>query len=186
MTDFATAEAAIRQLHAIYTDAVWRKDYDLFAACFTEDCEWRIGGIVLRGRDVIVAHVRNVFPKFQWILMTFRTPVLQIGDGVATGRTYVTEQSVFQDGTPFAPIGTYFERFVEQDGQWKFAWRLFQTNYIGPPDQSGRFVGINPDFGPPPAMPPLDAPTYNYTGMHTQELGVAPARVSGPSGPVAD
>ena len=37
---------------------------------------------------------------------------VDVGVGTATGRTYVTEQSVFADGSPFFMIGTYFERFV--------------------------------------------------------------------------
>lgn len=45
MTDFSATEAAIRQLHALYADAVWRKDYESFGDCFTEDAEWRISGM---------------------------------------------------------------------------------------------------------------------------------------------
>ena len=55
MTDFAATEAAIRQLHARYVDAVWRKDYVAFGDCFTTDAEWRIAGMVLHGRAEIVA-----------------------------------------------------------------------------------------------------------------------------------
>ncbi len=44
MTDLAAADNGIRQLHARYADAVWRKDYPSFGDCFTEDCEWRIAG----------------------------------------------------------------------------------------------------------------------------------------------
>ena len=169
MSDFAATEAAIRQLHAHYTDAVWRKDFDAFGDCFTEDCEWRIGGAILRGRKEIVAHAQPILSQFRFCLMTLRTPILEAGDGVASGRTYVTEQSVFADGRGFAPIGIYFERFVDQGDRWRFAWRLFQTQYAGPADLSGSFFDKNPDFGPPPNMPSLDAPTYNYTGMHVRK-----------------
>ena len=44
MSDFANIEAAIRQLHARYCDAVWRKDIAAFGDCFAKDAEWRIGG----------------------------------------------------------------------------------------------------------------------------------------------
>jgi hypothetical protein len=74
----------------------------------------------------------------------------------------VSEQSVLA-GKPFAPIGTYFDRCVDEGDRWRFGWRLFQTHYAGPPDMTGALFE-NPDFGPPPAMPPLDAPTIDHTG----------------------
>src|SRR5580704_17822302 len=111
MKDLMEAEFAIRQLHARYTDAVWRKDYEAFGDCFTLDSEWRIGGVVVRGRTAIVAHMQSVLPQFRAVLVTFRTPILEVGKGTATGRTYMTEQAVFKDGRAFGPIGTYYERF---------------------------------------------------------------------------
>lgn len=167
MTDFVAAEAAIRQLHARYADAVWRKDYDAFADCFVEDAEWRVGGRVMRGRAEIVANLQRLLPLCHRILMTFRTPILEVGDGTATGRTYVTENNAFVDGSSGTSIGIYYERFVEQKDRWRFTWRLFQTQYLGPADVTGPFFE-NPDFGPPPQMPPLDAPTYDHTGISTR------------------
>jgi uncharacterized protein (TIGR02246 family) len=164
MTDFVTAEAGIRQLHARCADAVWRKDYEGFGDCFTEDAEWRISGMVLRGRDEIVGNLKRLLPKFHRVLMTFRTPIIEVGEGTASGRTYTTEQSTFSDGRPATTIGIYYERFVNQGGQWRFSWRLFQLHYMGPADLSGPFFD-NPDFGPPPSMPGFDAPTYNHSGL---------------------
>lgn len=164
MTEFAVAEVAIRQLHGRYIDAVWRKDLEAFGDCFAEDAEWRVGGNILRGSAGAVDFMRGVFPQFRRLLMTFRTPILDVGDGVASGRTYVTENSQFADGRPFAPIGIYFERFVDEGDRWRFKWRLFQTNYAGPPDLSGQFFDV-PDYGPPPAMPPFDEPTYDRSGV---------------------
>lgn len=162
MTDFAVAEAKIRQLYARYTDAVWRKDAEAFGDCFTGDAEWRIAGNVLRGRADIVEMIRQVFPRYERILLCFRDPVLEVGNATANARTLVSEQSV-RDGKAFAPIGMYFDRCVEQGDRWRFSWRLFQTCYAGPPDLSGQFLD-NPDFGPPPAMPPADAPAIDHTG----------------------
>jgi hypothetical protein len=164
MTDFIVAESAIRQLHARYADAVWRKDYDAFGDCFTEDAEWRISGMILRGRVEIVDAMKRLMPRFRRVLITLRTPILEVGNGTATGRTYLSEQSVFEDGRPYGPLGLYYERFVDQGERWRFSWRLFQTLYSGPPDMSGTFFE-NPDYGPPPAMPPLDAQTHNHSKL---------------------
>lgn len=164
MTDFVAAEAAIRQLHARYVDAVWRQDVDAFGDCFAQDAEWRVGGKIMRGRAEVMEFMRGVFPQFERLLMTFRTPILEVGDGIASGRTYVSENSRFADGKPFGPIGIYFEHFVEESDRWRFKWRLFQTNYAGLPDLTGTFFDV-PDYGPPPAMPPLDEPTYDRSGV---------------------
>lgn len=169
MTDQVAVETAIRQFHALYTDAVWRKDYDAFGDCFTEDAEWRIAGMVLSGRPAIVDNLKRLMPSFRRVLMTFRTPILTMGDGTATGRTYVTEQNAFVNGRPGCSIGIYYERFIDQGDRWRCSWRLFQLHYLGPADLTGEFFD-NPDFGPPPAMPPLDAPTFNHSGMGTNQL----------------
>jgi ketosteroid isomerase-like protein len=163
--EFLLAEAAVRQLHARYVDAVFRSDVEAFGQCFAEDAEWRVGGNVMRGRSEAMAFIRNVFPQFDRLFMTFRTPLLHIGDGGAiSSRTYVSENSRFADGRAFAPIGIYFERFVHEGGRLRFKWRLFQTRYAGPPDLSEPFFDL-PDYGPPPAMPPLDEITYDRSGV---------------------
>jgi uncharacterized protein (TIGR02246 family) len=161
MTDFLMAEAGIRQLHARYADAVWRKDVDSFIDCFAEDCEWRIFGQVLRGRAETRAFIGEVFGRLKHILITLRPPILEVGDGVASARVCFTEQSVRPDGRPLALIGTDFERFVEEGGRWRFSWRHFQCHYYGPPDYTGSYYD-NPDYGPPPAMPPPDAVPVNH------------------------
>jgi hypothetical protein len=37
--EFLIADCGIRQLHARFTDAVWRQDADEFSGCFTTDGE---------------------------------------------------------------------------------------------------------------------------------------------------
>lgn len=165
--DFLIAQAAVVQLHARYTDAVWRQDLDVVADCFTPDAEWRIGGRTMIGRDAIVNQLSLVFPKFKRILMTMRNPYVEVTPGGASARTYVTENNIYADGTPVTAIGTYFDRIVDDGKEWRFSWRLFQTSYLGPADFSGKLFEWNPDFGSAPAMPALDAETIDFTGMHT-------------------
>ncbi|MFV8816655.1 YybH family protein [Haliea sp. E17] len=165
MKPLYVAEFEIRQLHARYADAVWRKDLEAFGNCFTGDAEWRIGGKILRGRSAIVENLARLLPNFERVLMTFRTPLVDMDeDGDLSSRTYVTENNIFANGKPGSSIGIYYERFVEEDYQLRFKWRLFQTHYLGPADITGPLYQ-NPDFGPPPQMPPLDAPTIDHTGL---------------------
>lgn len=168
MSNDLAARLGILELYSRYTDAVWRKDWDAFGDCFAERSEWRIGGIVARGRGEIVGHIKRVLDNFNRVLVTTRPPILQITGGTAVGRAYQTEECVFKDGRVITPIGIYFDRYVREAERWRFTWRFFQTHYAGPPDLSGAFYE-NPDFGPPPAMPPLEAVPPNHTGMHREK-----------------
>ena len=161
MTDLVIADTGIRQLHARYTDAVWRHDYDAFADCFIKDADWRISGRVFRGRAEIRDAIERILGNFRRVLISFGTPSLTVGDGAATGRTYITEKCAWKNGNTNISIGRYYEHFVDEGDRWRFSWRLFQLHYRGPPDLSGTFFD-NPDYGPPPGMPALDANTDDH------------------------
>src|ERR1700730_7658537 len=109
----STAEA-IRDLHARYTDAVWRKDYAAFGACFTGDAEWRIGGLELRGRAQITETIEAILGNFRRVLILFQSPILSMVDGTLSARTYITEQVARTDGTANISIGRYYERFTRE------------------------------------------------------------------------
>ncbi len=156
MTDVVAAKIAIGELHARYTDAAWRQDFAAFGNCFAEDAEWRIGGLVLNGRQKITETFEQIMTNFKKVLITFQTPMLKIGDGTASGRTYIMEQIRRHNGQSNVSLGRYYEHFVDGGDQWCFKWRLFQLNYSGPPDMSGTYYD-NPDYGSPPEMPPADA-----------------------------
>lgn len=157
MSGFVEAEARVRQLHAAYADAVWRKDLTSFGDCYTPEAEWRISGMVLRGRGEIEAGFAAVLATCNRILMTFRTPQVELtGDGHASARVYVTEQCTWTDKAPTMNIGRYYDRCVVDGDRWRFSWRLFQLLYTGPADLTGEYQE-HPDYGVWPGMPPLDA-----------------------------
>jgi uncharacterized protein (TIGR02246 family) len=152
---------AIRDLHARYTDAVWRKDFSAFGQCFTPSAQWRIGGLDLRGRPQIEAAIEKILGNFRRVLITFQAPIVHVADDDVTARTYIQEQVARVDGTMNICIGRYYERFMFDEGRWRFSWRLFQRHYSGPPDFSGEFHEWD-DYGAPPGMPPDDAPSGDY------------------------
>jgi hypothetical protein len=156
--DALIAECGIRQLHARYVDAVWRRDRDAFLDCFAADGEWKIAGQHMRGRAEIAAGYDRLLAPSERVLMMLGPPVLQAGNGTGTGRTPVTELIKLRDGRSVRTVGIYYERFVQQAGRWRFAWRHWDLFYYGPPDLSDRFYD-SPDYGPPPAAPAPDAPT---------------------------
>lgn len=157
MIEFLEAEAGVRQLHAHYTDAVWRQDLAAFADCFTHDAEWRISGMVMRGRQEIARGFDAVLATCNRVLISFRNPQVDLtGRGRASGRVYVTEQCSWTDKAPNMNIGRYYDHAVLDGDRWRFEWRLFQLLYTGPSDLTGEFQD-HPDFGAWPSMPPRDA-----------------------------
>ena len=160
MSSFAEVQAGIMDLHARYTDAVWRKDSQRFAECFTPDGEWRISGMVLQGREQIASTIAAILSRMNRVLFTYRVPVLHIGDEGVSTRVMIDEQVSWANGDTNIALGCYYERLIEQDGRWYFTWRLFEPHYRGPPDLTGTWFD-QPDWGPPPALPPLDATTQD-------------------------
>lgn len=176
--EFIAAECAIRQLHARYTDAVWRQDTAEFADCFAEDAVWRIAGTELVGRETIAGGFDRFMSILHRTLMTFRTPLVTLGEtpGTASARTYVTELNKYRDGSTVATIGVYYERVVDQGDRWRFAWRHWNMYYYGPPDHSSQFYDCQ-EFGPPPGMPDPGDPTTERAKV----WDVAPAPNSPPA-----
>jgi hypothetical protein len=161
VTTLAEADAAIRQLHARYVDAVFRKDVKAFGDCFTQSCEWRISGMMFRGRAEIEEAIERILGRARRVYMSFGTPILEVGNASAAGRTYVNERCAWNDGKTNISVGRYYERFVDEGDRWRFSWRLFQLHYSGPPDLTGAWQE-HPDYGPPPGMPEADVMTADH------------------------
>ncbi|HSI19015.1 MAG TPA: nuclear transport factor 2 family protein [Sphingomonas sp.] len=159
MTDFVVADCGIRQLHARFVDAVWRQDAASFADCFASDGVWKIAGMVITGPEEIGEACGRLLGRCERIQLVVGQPILEVGDGTAIGRLQVTEFAKKHDGTSAITFGTYYDRYVEQDGAWRFRWRHWSMAYHGPVDMSGAYV-VPPDYGPFPAMPGVDEPTF--------------------------
>jgi hypothetical protein len=165
MSEFAAAEAGVRQCQARYIDAVWRMDFVAFADCFTEDAEWRVpafadgrtaeSGIVdsvIKGRAACVEFFRESCIPFDRIYMTLNTPILKVNGGTAIGRTYVTERNARKDKVPFYSTAIYYDRFIQQGERWRYGLHHFQLQFMGAPDMKGEFMKVK-DYGAPFGMP---------------------------------
>jgi hypothetical protein len=158
MNDLMLAEFNIRQLHARYVDALWRKDPESFGALFAEDAQWKVSGMHLRGRAQIQSEFAKFMKHIHRTFMIYGTPIVDIVDGVVTSRTHVTENNKFASGQTASTIGIYYERFTEEGGRLRFKWRHWNLYYIGPPDFTASIYPVK-EFGPPPGMPAQDDPT---------------------------
>ena len=155
---FLLAESGIRQLYGRYADAIWRKDSVAFGDCFTDDAVWKIAGRTVTGRADIVSFFEMTLIPSERVMMWVGIPLLDIGDGTASGRTQVTELIKRKDGSSRRTLAIYYDRFIEAGAVWRFQWHHFNLAYLGPPDLSDNYLECM-EYGPPPAMPDDDAPT---------------------------
>lgn len=158
MTEFVVADSGIRQLHARFVDAVWRKDNEAFADCFAQDGEWKIAGMHMRGSAEIGSKIGALLASCERVQLILSMPVLEVGDGEASGRIQVTELAKLMDGSSAMTFGVYYDRYVEEGDRWRFQWRHWALHYRGPIDLSAPFVDC-PEYGSPPGMPGAEEPT---------------------------
>lgn len=159
MVDFVSAESGIRQLHARFVDAVWRKDPEAFAACFTTDGEWKIAQMHIQGREEIRRQFANLLSACERALMLMGIPLLEVREGSVSGRIHFTEYAKLVDGSGAQRLGVYYDRYAQHDGVWLFEWRHLGLHYTGPSDLSAALTDC-PDYGPPPNLPGRDEPTF--------------------------
>lgn len=158
MNDFVVAECEIRQLYARFIDAAWRQDADTYADMFTDDGEWKIAGMHLKGREEIRATFAKLLGYTAKVQILLGFPLLEVEGDTAVARIQCTEITKMPDGSSSMALGVYYDRFVKQGDQWKFSWRHFSLQYRGPMDYSEELVG-SPDYGPFPGLPAADEPT---------------------------
>lgn len=152
------AESGIRQLYGRYADAVWRKDFDVFADCFSEDAVWKIAGRTVTGRAAIVDSFAASLEPSERVMMRVGIPLIELDGDTASGRVQVSELIKRKDGTAQRTLAIYYDRFVQRDGVWRFAWHHFSIYYLGPPDLSAPYLEVQ-EYGPPPGFPEPDDPT---------------------------
>jgi hypothetical protein len=158
VNDIIAADFGIRQLHARFGEAVWRKDAAAFGACYAVQADWKIAGLHITGRDDIAATFARLLGACEKVRLIVGFPQLELTDTGANGRIETTELAKMGDGSFAMTLGIYHDRYVLEDGLWRFAARHFELAYRGPADLSADFVQQS-DFGLFPNMPPVDAPT---------------------------
>jgi hypothetical protein len=159
MSDYSNAECGIRQLHGRFMDAVWRQDAACLADCFASNGSWKIAGMDMRGRDRIGADCGKLLGYCEKIQLIALPAILELEEGGAFGRVHMIEFAKMLDGSSAMSIGVYHDRYVEEDGLWRYASRHWSLKYRGPADLSAAFVDT-PDYGAFPGRPEPDEPTY--------------------------
>ena len=132
-------ELAIRQLAARYIDAVNRRDEGDWAATWSLSASWDLMGMKVSGRDNIVATWKGAMGTFRWVVMMLGSGTIALDGDAASGRWYLTEHLVGQDGSAAMALGVYDDRYCRENGAWVFSERRYQILYRGAPDLGGNW-----------------------------------------------
>ncbi len=115
---------AVYELKARYCRFLDTKQWDAWAALFTEDFVLDTseagGGAPIEGRDAVVAMVRGAIETVR-TAHQIHTPEIAIDGDSATAIWAMQDRLVFHDRNGMAGYGHYTERYAKHDGTWLIA-----------------------------------------------------------------
>lgn len=135
---------AIRDLRARFSDAANLRQHDAFAALFAADGVWAVPDMQVRfeGRVAIRAGIEHMLGLWTgFVQLSHEGPITATADG-ATGRTYVEELGSFQRGGSQHNYSVYDDRYVREQGEWRFAQREYHFLYVDETPLPGRLVAL--------------------------------------------
>ena len=144
------AEIELRDLVARYSDAVNRRDAEAWGETWSREGVWEIMGTVQQGRETIVGFWSEVMAGIPVVLQepTFGVidfPSTGKSDEIrASGRWYIHE---ITKGPEFSAetTGVYHDRYIHEDGAWRFARRRFDILYRSEEELAGRAFAFPED-----------------------------------------
>jgi ketosteroid isomerase-like protein len=148
MADRTADELEIRTLVARYAEAVTRRDADAWGRTWAEDGEWQLIGRKARGRDDLVKLWLELMGGLEFVCQLPAGGIIDIDGDTGRGRWQITEHGRFGGGSPLLNVGLYHDRYVRENGRWRFEFRRFDPLYMGAPDMSGNLVPIPDDLPP--------------------------------------
>ena len=115
---------AICNLKARYCRCLDTKDWDGYAALFTDDFVLDTsgsGGKRIAGRDDAVAYVRSSISADTITTHHVHTPEIEVDGDEATGIWAMQDRNLWPSGRKLLGFGHYHERYRRMDGQWLIA-----------------------------------------------------------------
>ena len=147
------AEIELRDLVARYSDAVNRRDAEAWGGTWSMDGVWEILGTLQKGRGAIVDFWSQVmagiplvlqeptFGVFDFFSSDEQSEKLQV-----TGRWYIHEITRGPELSA-ETTGVYHDRYVFEDGRWRFARRRFDILYRNEDALGGKAFPFPKDAG---------------------------------------
>ena len=125
MIDRTSDRSAIIELVAAYGDAVSRRDAAAWGATWASDATWNLMGHEVAGRDAIVALWQGAMAQFDAVSFAAAIGPIRFDGDRATARCQTQEVLRTTEGAIRRVAGVYDDEFVREDGEWRFARRVF-------------------------------------------------------------
>ena len=122
-------QQAIRALHDLYSDAVFRRDADDWGANWAEDGQWHLMGTPVDGREAIVNLWNGAMGGFSFVAFFSQTAAIAVDGDTATGRVHTHEVLETTDGAIRRPVGRYDDVYVKRNGRWLYKERRYNMLY---------------------------------------------------------
>lgn len=122
----------IEALRGEFTDAALMRDYDRFAALFTENGRWRIpdADVEIVGRAQIREGIERLQGNWDYFAQNTHPGMIRLDGDTATGRAYVCEFGRLQDGSSHLNYALYHDRYERTPAGWRFADRVYDVMYV--------------------------------------------------------
>ena len=117
---------AICNLKAAYCRLLDTKDWDGWAALFTEDVEVDVtgsGGTVMRGREAMVSSVRSSLSSVKTVHQVHSPEIVIDGDD-ARGVWAMQDRLHWENGARLTGYGQYHERYLRTPQGWRIAEQM--------------------------------------------------------------
>ena len=125
----------IRELYGRYCDASWRGDRESWVACFTPDGRWVSHLFDCRGTAELLATWDGLWNDWASVAFLSEIGSLEISGDRAKARTYAREIVQLKTGGIFKLTGHYIDDLVRENGEWRFASRVYEVKIIEPPSE---------------------------------------------------
>lgn len=134
---------AVRRLQDAYADVVTRRAWPELSDLFRPDCELVLDVRVGEPRTFVGPQAVGEFIEqsiarfeyFQFVVLGTRVTLQQGGPDQAAARLYMCEiRQAAADGHQSIAYGVYHDRFVRDEGAWRFAHRRYHSLARTAPD----------------------------------------------------
>ncbi len=117
---------AIRQLTALYSDAVTHLDAQRAASIYAEDGSVVIAGNLIEGRAAIEAGMRQSFAEFDLLQLIAHGGLIEVAGETAQARWSTIELTIRRQAKTLNVIfGRYEDRLIRLPVGWRFQHRSF-------------------------------------------------------------
>ena len=131
MTQRLEDDLDIRQLNALYADAVMRRDGELWGSLWHADAIWHFLGEPIQGRDAILATWERAMAGFPVVYHSHHSGLIRVKGDHADCRWYIDEDIIDSSGKSLRIVGVYNDKCVRTSSGWLYAMRRFDPLYHG-------------------------------------------------------